>query len=71
MAKRPMHQKDTLEKEQHFAPVQKPRSRILGAETECDVVARITSRDGIPPNWVSVVIAGAIRAPDNIKRLLD
>ena len=71
MAKQLVHQKDTVEKENRFAPVQKPRSRIFGAETECDIVAIIASRDGIPLHWVSVVIAGAISAPNDIKHLLN
>ena len=66
-----MHQKDMLEKKQHFAPVQEPGSRILSTEPERDVVSRRTSRDGIPPHWVSIVITRAVCAPDDIKRLLS
>ena len=71
VAKESMNQTDSLEKEQHLAPVQKPGSRTFGAEPECDVVAGITGRDGIPPHWVSVVIARAIRASNDINRLLS
>jgi hypothetical protein len=66
-----MHQKDTREKEQNFAPVQNPWSWVVRVETECNVVAGITSRDDITNDWINVVVTRIASAPNDIKCLLS
>lgn len=66
-----MHQKDTREKEQNFAPMENPWSWVVRVEPECNVVAGSTSRDDIPNDWINVVVTRIASAPNDIKCLLS
>jgi hypothetical protein len=45
--------------------VEEPRARVVGGEPDGDVVACAPGRDGIPLDWVDVVVLGGVRRTDD------